>query len=207
MLKKQIDTALKDPSAMLDAGGQAGHYLPQHGAAIGAAAVRNLGYLSTLRPNLDPLGPLDSVRVASKTEDAKYNRALDIAQAPLIVVDAIKKGELTIEDMQHIKTMYPELSNRISEKLTAELIKHKTDGGSIPYKTKMSLSAWAHQPLDSSMSQQSIAATQMTYAPMAPPMPPGRGTPAKAASSLNKIGASNMTLQQSRAASKTAGHR
>ncbi len=205
-LKKQINESLSNPEKLMEAGGDSGHYLPQHGAAIGAMAVRNLGYLSTLRPNLDPLGPLDKMRVASSTEDAKYNRALDIAQQPLIIVDAIKRGELTISDMQHMKTMYPELSNRISEKLTAELVSHRSKGEELPYKTKLSLSVWAHQPLDSSMSQQSIMANQLTF--MSMPAPQGmQGTPAKASAALNKIGASSMTLQQSRASSRAAGHR
>ncbi len=207
-LKKQIDESLKDPNKLMNVGGATGHYLPDHGAALGAMAVRNLGYLSTLRPNLDPLGPLDKVRVASSTEDAKYNRALDIAQSPLIVVDAIKKGELTLDDMKHVKTMYPELSNRISEKLTAELMEHKSQDGTIPYKTKLALSVWAHQPLDASMSQQSIMSNQSSFMNMQTPRAPaGAGTPAKASATLNKIGASNMTLQQSRANFRTTGHR
>ncbi len=208
VLKKAVEESLKDPEKLLNSGGATGHYLPGHGAAIGAAAARNLGYLATLRPNITPLGPLDKVRVASKDEEAKYNNALNIAAQPLIVVNAIKNGTLTLQDIQHIKTMYPELSNRISEKLTAELIKHKSEGGEVAYKTKIALSTWAHQPLDSSVSQQSIMANQMTYMAMpAPGAPAGKGTPAKASASLNKIGSSFMTPQQSRVNYKTTGHR
>jgi hypothetical protein len=207
MLKKQINESLQDPEKLMSVGGQTGHYMPDHGAAIGNMAIRNLGYLATLRPNTDALGVLDKTRVASSTEDAKYNRALDIAQQPLIIIDAIKKGELTMSDMQHMKTMYPELSNRVSEKLTAELMEHISKGGSVPYKTKLALSVWAHQPLDSSISQQSIMSNQMTFAPTAPQQASMVGTPAKANAALNKIGAQNMTLQQSRVNYKTTGHR
>lgn len=205
-LKEQVDAVLQEPGKLLEMGGQAGHYAPEHGAAIGAMATRNLQYLASLKPNLDPLGPLDKPRVASKDEEAKYNRALDIAQQPLIIVDAIKDGSLTLQDIKHIKTMYPELSNRISEKLTAELIKHQSEDKVLKYKTKIALSAWAGQPLDSSMSQQAISANQFTYMSMPAPQA-AKGTPAKASSALNKIGSANMTLQQSRSNYRTTGHR
>jgi hypothetical protein len=188
-LKKQIDTAMTDPEKLMNIGGDVGHYLPDHGTAMSMAAVRNLQYLAQQRPSTAPLGPLDAERKPSAVAEAKYNKALDIAQNPLLVLKNLKDGSLTLQDMQHLSAMYPALKSRMQDKVMSQLMEHGSSGKTLPYKTKVSLSVFMGQPLSASMQPSSIQSIQASFAPigagsMQQPSPKQQGTQ----SGLNKLG-------------------
>jgi hypothetical protein len=103
---------------------------------------------------------LDSAPVPSSVEQARYKNALNIAQQPLVVLDKIKKGTLTAEDIKTLGTLYPKMYNRIKDRLQTEMTNHLAKGETIPYKTRVSLSMFMAQPLDSTMFPASIQATQ-----------------------------------------------
>lgn len=166
-LKQKLDAYQTDTASLLNVGGTTGHYMPDHGATLAAVAARAVNYLNTLKPSEDRLGPLDPKRTPSDVEVAKYNRALDIAEQPLTAIQHIKDGNLTPDDVTTFKTIYPSLYDRVSQKLTKEMIEHTAKGNSVPYTARLGMSLFLGQALDSTMTPQSIAAAQ----PM-PKMPP-----------------------------------
>jgi hypothetical protein len=160
-LAEHVDTAMLQPEKLLNVGGDVGHYMPEAGAALGETSQRVVQYLASLRPNEEPLGVLGGNRVPSKAEKSAYNRALRIAEQPLVVMNDIKNGMLSPHDLQHMQAMYPDMHAKIASKLMNELIGAKASKKSVPYSTRMGLSNFLGQPLDSSLHQQSIAANQM----------------------------------------------
>lgn len=198
-LDKQVQmVASNDPEHqqdMLNVGGQTGHYMPEHGAMLAMTASRNMQYLSSLRPVDKSPNPLAEDPMPSSTDQGKYDRALEIAQQPLIILQSVKNGSISTDDLVHLRTMYPALYGRMQQKLTEELTSKLTNGKTLPYATKMGLSSFMGMPLDASMAPAAIASTQPK--PNAQPLSPQRA-PAGNKDKLDKQPGASATPNQSR---------
>lgn len=179
-LKKQIAHLVENQDQAMNIGGHVGHYLPDHGVAMAMTSSRAVQYLEHLRPDTTPANPLDKPSKPNSAQEATYNRALDIAQSPLLIMKGIKEGTLTPADMQHLQAMYPNLAANIREQLQQQMIESVHDEATIPYKNKLMLSMFLGQPMDSSITQQSISAAQMQQLAESPVPKAGKATPARA---------------------------
>lgn len=159
-LDKSLKSLQADSTPLLNVGGSTGHYLPQHAQAIGATAANAVNYLNGLRPATEPQNPLDSKLPPNPVKQAQYNRALDIAQEPLLVMKSIKDGTLQPQDLVHLKNLYPDLYTKLQSQLGQDMVTHLSKGETIPYKTRMGMSMFLGQPLDSTMTPSAIQATQ-----------------------------------------------
>lgn len=160
-LDKRISKLNEDPSKMFDMAGETGHYMEEHAASIGQIATTAMKYLAMLKPNTEPRNPLDAKVPPNSTDTSKYNRALDIAQQPLLVLKSIKDGSLSGNDIIALKSMYPALYSKLVGKLTNDMVTAKDKETDIPYKTRMALSLFMGQPLDSTLTPDSIASAQV----------------------------------------------
>lgn len=194
-LKELVDDVVQDESKLLNVGADLGHYLPDQAAALGAATVRNVRYLASLRPSTAPLSPLDGPRKVAQNEESDYNRALAIAQQPLIVLDAVKQGRVTMKDMQHIHQLYPSLVPQMQAKLQQEMMEALANGKDIPYATQIGLSAFMGMPLSTSLQPRAIRAAQ----PVQVSMPPQQGKPMRKSPGMSKLPSASLTPGQSRA--------
>lgn len=204
-LKKQIDEASQAPDKMLNVGGDLGHYMPEAGTALGETSAQAVQYLAALRPVEAPLGPLDNNRVPSKTEKASYERALRIAQQPLVVMNDIRSGRLAPADIGHLKALYPGMHQHIANKLMSEIVNAKSANKTIPYSTKLGLSHFLGQPMEASLRQPNIAANQMAISSGTmgnAQQAPQQGKPARANPHLQDLASAYATPQQSRAQSR-----
>jgi len=204
-LKKHIAEALADPEKLMEIAGETGHYMPDHAALLTASASKAVQYLSTLKPNDQPQAPLDAKVKVSKAAEAKYNRALDIANQPLLVLKGLKDGTATAQDVGHLRALYPALANRIQAKLGQEIIDHKAADESIPYRTQMALSMFLGQPLTSSLNQPNIMAAQ----PIPAMQPTAAKVPKVTGAKMDKLGklpGIYETPQQHRTAYRTSKH-
>lgn len=209
--RKRLDKRLQDLHSnagdLLNRNDQIGYYMPDHGAAMAAMAARSVDYLNGLRPKTNKAGLLDSEPVASVADQAKYNKALDIAQQPLLIAKLIKDGTLTPEDVATVKIINPGFYSAMANKLNMELIDHTAKGDRIPYSTRLSLSLFLGQALDSTMTPQGILAAQSTLTGKsnqqegAEAMKQQSKVPQNA---LSKLAASNQTPQQARVSEKNA---
>lgn len=159
-LKGQVNAVSENPELLLGMGGDAGHYMPEHAQAVSMSTARSLNYLASLRPQTAPMSPFDSFRKVSKEEDGHYNRALEIAENPMIVLNDVKDGRIDPKDLQHLSQLAPALQAKMRQKLTEQMIAHIEKGQSIPYKTQIGLSLFMGQPLASSLQPQAIMASQ-----------------------------------------------
>lgn len=191
-LDQQLQQLQKNPDPLMDIGGKTNHYMPSHGQALGTLAAASVNYLNSIRPEPVPQGPLGEPVLPGKIEQAQYDRALTIANKPLVVVNAVKEGSISPQDVQHLKMIYPGLYSRLSQKLLNQAIEHQSKGGMIAYKTKMGMSLFLGQDMDSSTWQQNIAFNQMALSGGEPPQPAGGGggqpikTSQKGLSSINQ---------------------
>lgn len=203
-LKRKLAELKNDPSALMQTGGDTSYYLPDHAASFGSIAARAVDYLNSLKPNTSPPGLLDEPREPSKIEEQNYNRALDIAEQPLSVISHIHSNTLLPQDVIALKTIYPSFYNRLSQKITNQLIDSQSKGKTIPYDKRLGLSIFLAQPLDSTMTQSAIQSTQMLSS-NSPQVPQNQTPPQKGAhslASLNPISGLYSTPNQSRETQK-----
>lgn len=159
-LKNKLEYVQKDPGSMMKIGGRIGDYMPDHAGVMAATAARSVNYLQSLKPSTAPLGPLDPPRTPSKVEEWHYNRALDIAIKPVSVLQYLKKGELTAQDVISLKTMYTGIYQSMADKLTSDMIETHSEGKEIPRALKQSLSLFLGQPVDAGFIPQVMLANQ-----------------------------------------------
>jgi hypothetical protein len=139
------------------ASNELGHYNPEHQMALSGSTTNALNYLSSLSPKPHKNGPLDVETPPSDADVQRYQRALHIAQEPSVVLEHIKNGTLLPSDVTDLQTMYPSLAKDMALKLSNKMMQAEEP---IPYQSRLSMSLFLGQPLDSTMNPSSIVAAQ-----------------------------------------------
>ena len=200
--REKLDTALQkiqhDPARLTAMNEDLSHYYPDHTAAAGTLTYNISNFLNSLRPQSVKKAPLDTVKPVSTAVQAQYDRALDIAQQPLIVLGAIKQGTLTSHDIIALQTMYPALYQGLKQRLLSSIVAHTASEQAVPYNTRTGLSLFLGQPLDSTMSPEAITLAQPTPA-QAPQQPQGgkKISNSAASNTLKGVKSSQTPLQAS----------
>ena len=159
-LNKQLRSIQGNPGPIFAHDDPLQNIMPDHNSARGMMIGGVVNYLNSLRPDLDKKAPLDSKPVPSTTQKATYNAALQIAQQPLLVLEKVKNGTITAQDIQHIGTMFPQLYNGLKSQMMEEISNASHKDMPIPYKTRVGISMFMASPLDSTMTAPSIMAAQ-----------------------------------------------
>lgn len=151
--------------------GVAIHY-PAQNMLLSAARGRVSNYLMGLRPTPhEPKLPFDD-EPDSRQKKKAYDRALDVAVAPMGVMHEIEKGTVEPEHIKHLNAMYPELAGLLQKKATEKIVKAQMDGKRPSYRVRQGLSLLLGAPLSSEMTPQAIQAAQAVFLKSAPPGPP-----------------------------------
>lgn len=197
-LDKIVTSVMENPNKMtaMFQNGQLSHYMPDHQSQAVQTASQQLQYLQQLKPKPFQASPLDKPIEPSKAETARYNRALTIANNPLVVMQHVKDGTVQTTDLQDLKNLYPAVYNRMTQQLSNELMNHTADEGNIPYKTRMGISLFLGQAIDSTMTPQSIMSAQPQQ--VAPPQQqqPNGNTGNKSTAKMGKENKAYMTQDQ-----------
>ncbi len=157
-LAKLVDAHVADPSKIFAVNDN--NPVQEYHAPFAASTGRIVSYLNSVKPDTNPKNPMDARQPANDVQKAQYNRALDIAQQPLSVLNHIKQGTLLPSDIQAMQAMYPGLYSQLQQQLTSQMIDHMSKGKAVPYTTRMGLSMFIGQPLDSTMTPQAIISAQ-----------------------------------------------
>lgn len=198
-LKAHVAEAQQNPSAMVATGGDIGHYLPAHNTALAQTAQNAITYLVANKPNDIQQGPLDRKIPPSASKEADYNRTLQIAEQPLIVLNHLKQGTLKPKDVQDLKIMYPALYPSLVQKVHNSLIDHLSKDGLVPFKLRSGLSHFLGQPVDSNLTPASIMAAQASYMVNRPAQQPqGEHSVKKGTSRMGKASQMAQTPSQAR---------
>jgi hypothetical protein len=196
-----VTKSQQDPQSMLDVGQEAGYYMPNHGTAIASTSMNALNFLASQRPNTQPAMPLDSKLPPDPGKKANYDRMLNVAAQPLLILNKIKAGSITSQEITALKVMYPGLHDNMVSKLMDTMNTSLSKGNAVPYATRIGLSMFSGSPMDSTMTPASIIAAQPKGPKQPDPSQPQAQQKPPAASSvkgLNKMATGYQTADQTR---------
>lgn len=173
-LDQQVQDAMLRPEDQLDHHEDLSAALPDQMQAMGEMKAKAVQYLNSVRPDTANQAPLDPQRMPNSVEQAKYQRALMVADQPLSILSLLKKGNLLPQDLIALQTIYPQLYGSLQSKVGQKVIDMKTKGEPIPYRLQLGLSLFLGMPMDSSTMPQNIMANQAhnTPQPQASSKPP-----------------------------------
>lgn len=199
-LDKMVSQYIKNPEKLSSIGDN--NPVPAFSESFAASSARAVQYLSSIRPDTAPKAPLDSRMPANDVQKAQYNRALTTAANPLSILNRIKDSTLTAQDVQTLTAIYPALYKKLTNNIQTGIQEHLESGKTIPYNTRLTLSTFLGQPLDSTLTPQGILGAQVQSTAQQQPQqgaPAQGGAPKKSTSSLSKLPQSYQTPNQSRA--------
>ena len=209
-LPNQIQTQFQEQPSQFAAGGEVNQQAtnkaqdsfsqlyPEQSTLLSAAKARVYNYLNSVRPQ-PPASKLPYDKHSKDPiQERSYRSALKIANQPLSVLNDIKRGVLTLDNLKHMAQMYPELHDHLSKKINERIVQNQVHEEKPSYKVRQGLSLFLGAPLDTTMTPQSIMAAQSIYAPKQAPQDQTSGKAKKNTSPLSKVSGSYMTKDQAR---------
>ena len=161
-----------------------------------------MSYLRSQQPNKNVPKLMYDDHPDTRDQEHSYDQAIELALDPLSIMKHVKKGTLESSHMQHLMAMYPDVHDAIAKETTQQITQRHLDGEKPPkYKIRMGLSMLLGTPLDSTMTQQGIAAAQNVFKAskaVAQQQAQSKGKSSKA--SLSKLSAAYLTDDDARLA-------
>lgn len=181
--------------------GIAAHF-PEQNILLNVAKGRISNYLQTQKPMKNAPKLAFDHEPDNREQTKTYNKALDIALNPLSVLNKIKSGTLEMEDVRHLKSMYPEASSLIQKKMVDKISQAQMDGKKPSYTIRQGMSMFLGAPLSSEMLPQNIQAAQAVFQLKKTPQQSNEEQPKtkKNTSSLAKMDNQYLTPNQARQA-------
>lgn len=171
------------------------HVFPEQNVLLNAAKARVSTYLNSQRPIPNPMKLPYDKEIKDRQKERQYNQTLDLANNPLSIIKHMKHGTLLPKHVQDFKSMYPELHEHLSKKITEKIMKGQLkDEKKPPYKTRQAMSMFLGSNLDSTLNQPNIMAAQNVFVMQKQQM----AVPQKSTQALNKMGKNSMTPEQAR---------
>lgn len=135
---------------------------PETSMAISSTMTNAINFLKTKIPSTAKMGVLNPERVPSQAEKAQFSKYVQTIEDPMSVFRDVKTGMISPNHLEALNTVYPTLYNQMKTavlgKMTDYVAKHPTE--QIPYKTRLGLSMFLGQNLDSTMSPQALMSNQ-----------------------------------------------
>jgi hypothetical protein len=137
---------------------------PGHAQAVVSKAAQVASYLYDRAPKpVTPPAPFTrSDRWApSDTEIAKYERIRSVALQPSQILESLKAGTITQEEVAAVRDLHPNVYRQIVSEMTDRLSELRED---LPYDERLRLSVLFGVPVEPGAAPQSIAAWQRAHA-------------------------------------------
>lgn len=170
---------------------------PEQNNLISSTKGRVSTFLNSIKPTENmPKLPFDKAP-KNKQEMRDYDKAIDLANNPLSILNKVKSGTLLPTHMKAFTSMYPELHSELSKQMTKKISEIQADESKRPkYHTRQAMSLFLGASLDSTMTPQNIMAAQSVFAQQKAQMQ----APAKKGSDsgMSKVAQAAMTPAQAR---------
>ncbi len=149
-------------------------HAPQTAAAMSTATSRAVAYLGMQIPQPPPSGgPLMPKWNPSRTEVANFNRSWEALDKPLSILKQGAAGTLTPQAVQAVQTVYPQLFEKMQEKMLEKMADHPE----VAYRHRIMLSALMGQDMDGSLGVTMLTANKAVYAGPQPQAAPVKHKP------------------------------
>lgn len=162
--------------------------MPDHAAMLAGAKVRVSNYLNSIRPQKNTPKLAFDDAPSSTAKERSYQKALELAAAPLGILNHMKTGTLTPELLGHFKSMWPEIHSHISKEITGKITEAQLNGEKPPYRVRQSMSLFLGAPLDGTFTPQAIQSIQAMYAGSTQQTPPPGVPPKRQKKNTSKLG-------------------
>jgi hypothetical protein len=192
---------MNNPEALIDHLSEKTAHLnsmaPSIGSAFQSGVGRAVSFLASKVPVTAKQAPLDSTLPVAQVEIDKFNRYARIVEDPMAALHHVKNGTLLPQDVETLSVVHPAVYNQMKETLMEKLTDkmNKSDAHEIPYKTRIALSMFMGQNLDSTLSPQAIQSSQAAMSPPQQP-PQSQATPSKAGMRQMKSVSNDLTRSQ-----------
>lgn len=145
----------KTTSAMYEAA-------PNISTGLHSTITNGIQFLKSKMPQPANELPLNSPWKPTPSQMSKFNKYFQAVNHPIKVLSQIKDGSLSNEAMEALQAVHPELLQEMREKVMSNMQPRKLS--SLNYSTKIALSKFIGQPLESAMQPQVIMANQAAMA-------------------------------------------
>lgn len=172
---------------------------PTENILLNETRGRVSNYLNSLRPTENyNKAPFDE-KMPQKEKERAYRDAVEIAGDPVSILKHVNNGTLTPDLMKHFTSMYPEVHDLFSKRITERMVQAQLKDEKPPYSKRQSMSLFLGTDLDSSFSPIAIQTIQALYAnKQAPQQPQAPVKNKKGTSSLSKGPSAHLTDDQAR---------
>ncbi len=126
--------------------------------SLNQSMVRGIQFLNSKIPQPTTHFVLSQEYKPSAAAEQKFNHYYDVVNDPLISMDEIKEGSLTLDTMEALSVVHPNLLTEMKKSLLSNF--NQDDAEKLKYPVKLSLSKFLGQPLDENMQAQSIVGFQ-----------------------------------------------
>lgn len=150
----------------------AGH-APATTDALQALAARVVQHLEGLIPAGPARLPLSPEHRPSVAELTPFNRAHEIAENPLRLLDHVARGTLDPGHVRAAEAIWPKLTQEMRTQVLEKLAAQTAAGKTVPRRSRLALSIFLGTDLDRSTTQATIAANQAALASAPKPTTPG----------------------------------
>jgi hypothetical protein len=134
----------------------------------GLIAMKAAGALSHLTNTMGPpqtsqdlIGNHQPKQAPSEAQMSKLEQTHRVIKKPLSVLDSMRQGTLSSNEISTLKTVYPKLYQQMASSLVTKLASSREP---VPYANRLQISAFLGQPADSSLLPQNFAMLQSNYA-------------------------------------------
>lgn len=166
-LKKNVDTLRNDPELLMErlvvAQGPLSKLSPEIAQLAAEVQTKALMYIAQ---NL-PLGPQTVGATLfprqyrpSEMQLAKFERILQVAEAPLTVLDDLQNGELTRDHVRALQNIYPEIYNKIRTEFAYQL---PDMSDKVSYQQKLQLGILFNLPTDVALQPEMLIELQNNF--------------------------------------------
>lgn len=166
MVKNQMQSPEGLANHISDATSVLANYTPKTMNSFGTAVGRGVSFLASKLPQEgQKLAPLDEPMEVSNTEIAKFNRYAQMVENPMSVFKEVKNGTILPQDIETLSNVYPGLYAEMRQRITSKMVNFLAKKDSIiPYQTRLGLSMFLGQNLDSTLAPSALISNQAAIA-------------------------------------------
>ena len=148
-------------------------HLPDTAAALPGVLARAIRYLSDALPNT-PADPITGKKdQASQSEMDAFNLKFDTIEHPESVAYDLARGRITVDQIQTMKAVYPEIYKELQNEVSKQLADHVHAEKNLTFQQRISIGILMDVPTDPSLAKPAMAHATATFG--TPPAPPKGG--------------------------------